>query len=261
MADIDTWLAIGVIFDVKQAQEIISNQNTLATALQSGVKKGVLGRVKRNLYVVLDPATGEPYASKFQIASYLSEDAVVSHVSAFQYHGVYNQVTTTVYYTSATPKRDAYFGGVNYRALLPRLTNKDIGVINERWDDVRATDLERTLLDSIYDIGKVVGVEEIIEIIEMLTELSEEKILNYMNFYKNKSFIQRLGFLLERYSRQKFSEEFYCILKNKIGTTKSYLLPQGERQNGNEIYNSDWQLIVPTIIAEKRLKGIIEDAS
>ncbi|MDN6640280.1 MAG: hypothetical protein L0L10_05810 [Tetragenococcus sp.] len=233
-------------------QSVDSAKRTIATAL----KKGYISRVKRNLYAVNDILIGEPYANKFQIATKLADDAVVSHMSAFQYFGYYNQVSYDIYVTSQKNIRKIYFDGNSFIPLKPRIQKHEIGIHKNVWDSVQVTDLERTVLDSIYDMGKIADVEEIIEVLGMLPKLNENHFISYLVYYSNKSFIHRLGYLLSNFSSQVFSESFFSILKGKLSTSSRYLLPKSERQNGDSIYDAEWRLYVPsTIFKYKEREG------
>ena len=71
--------------------------------------------MRRNLYAVISMETGQAIPNRYQIASRVTDDACVSHHSAFEYYGYANQVFYDVYFT--TEKRVRPFSMT--RKLLP----------------------------------------------------------------------------------------------------------------------------------------------
>ncbi|MDR0520194.1 MAG: hypothetical protein LBG82_09175 [Clostridiales Family XIII bacterium] len=65
-------LAMGC-FTRKQVCILASNYNTAGTLLKSYLKKGYVRSVKRNLYVAVNLADGEPVAGKFRIGGMATE--------------------------------------------------------------------------------------------------------------------------------------------------------------------------------------------
>ncbi len=47
-------------------------------------------------------------------------------------------------------------------------------------DGVRVTDMERTILDSINDLDKIGGLEELLRCLELINYADEEKLLLYL---------------------------------------------------------------------------------
>ena len=246
MSIVDNFSKLELIFTTEEAQFYYSSKKSLERALNIAVRKGYIKRIKRNYYAVVDLATGEPYANKFQIASKLSEDAVVSHISAFQYHGLFNQVSYDIHYTTFNRIRDIIFEENNYIRHSPGIIDNSVGIVEDKWNSIRVTDIERTILDSVYSINKIAGIDEIIEVFGMLAELDEENMMAHLSVCKvNKAFHQRLGFLLEEFSGLTIGSHLMaCLLDNKGGSPK-YLTPITETQKGKTTYVKKWNLVVP----------------
>ena len=246
MSFVENFNKLELVFTSEDAQLHYASKNALEKALNLAIGKGYIRRIKKNYYAVIDLATGEPYANKFQIASKLSEDAVVSHISAFQYHGLYNQVSYDVHYTTLSRNRNITFEENDYIRHSPHVKDNSIGVIYDKWNYTRITDIERSILDSVFSMNKVAGTEELVEILGMITTLNESKMINYLSQFKvNKTFIQRLGFLLEEFLSFQCNNELVSYLLRKKGSSTKYLLPVDEVQKGNTNYVKKWNLIVP----------------
>ncbi|MDR2832263.1 MAG: hypothetical protein LBV67_00950 [Streptococcaceae bacterium] len=255
MSTIDKIMKLDTIFSLNDLEKIDSSKNNAKLTIREGILKGYISRIKRNLYAVNDLITNEPYANKFQIATRLSEDAIVSHISAFHYHGIYNQVSYEMYYTTVAKNSPLVFENIEYNPIKPRMHNFQLGVIETKWDKVRVTDIERSLLDSVYDVSKIAGIDEIIEIISVLPNLNEDILLTYLKEYKGKIFFKRLGFLLSSFGNQEFSSNFWNTLQNKATGSTQYLLPKSEFLIGETIKVSKWGLVVPKYIARNQIKG------
>ena len=253
MSFVEHFNKLELVFTSEDAQLHYASKNALEKALNLAIGKGYIRRIKKNYYAVIDLATGEPYANKFQIASKLSEDAVVSHISAFQYHGFYNQVIYSVHYTTLSRNRNIIFEENDYVRHSPNIKDNSVGVIYDKWNHTRITDIERSILDSVYNINKVAGFEELIEVLEMLPLLNEGKMMNYLSQFKvNKTFIQRLGFLLEEFLSFPCSNELMSYLLCNKGNSTKYLFPVDGVHKGNTIYVKKWNLIVPRSILSMR---------
>ena len=241
MSIIDNFNNLEVVFSSADARLHYPNKNSLAAALDLAINKGYIKRIKRDCYAMIDLATGEPYANKFQIASKLSKDAVVSHISAFQFHGLYNQVSYNVHYTTISRNREVTFEDNNYICHAPNLKNNRMGTIYDKWNGTRVTDIERSILDSIYSVNKVGGLKELIDILGMLPQLNKSNMVDYLEAFRvNKTFIQRLGFLLEEFLNVKCSDELIQYLLEKKGNSPKYLLSIKEVQKGQTIYMKKW---------------------
>ena len=106
---------------------------------------------------------------------------------------------------------------------------------------MRVTDLERTLADSIEDMDKISGIEEIISMIRQIRKIDEKKLRVYLN-ERDKNFLyQKTGWLLETYWNAGIPDSFYQFCRNHTGKSKRYLT----KDITKGIYNSKWKLIVP----------------
>jgi predicted transcriptional regulator of viral defense system len=188
------------------------------------------------LWVVLGLDDGQPVASRYRIASAVAGDAYVSHHSAFEYYGVANQVFYEAYVSN--PRRFASFDydGIFYRHVTSRLND---GVITH-CDGVRVTDVERTVLDSVNDVDKIAGLEEVASCLSLLPALNPDKLINYLAGYGKQVLYQKTGFLLSLFADQlRLPESFFAQCQSQIGKSVAYL-----GSGTDHTYNRRWQLVV-----------------
>lgn len=228
-------------FSLLDAEKRAGNKKTAYSLFARLTKKGLVKKIRNNIYSCVNPATGQVIASKYQIACASSNSAYISHHTAFEYYGVANQVYYEVYISSDNRFKDFEFEGISYTYVASKMSK---GVIEPKNSErIRVTDLERTVVDSIKDFEKIGGFEELLNCLSVIHYLNEEKLLVYLDLYNIQVLYQKTGFLLEHYMNEmQLSKGFieYCIYKT--GNSTRYLLK--ETIYGCT-YNSKWKLMVP----------------
>ena len=114
-------------FTQQDVEKLTGNKETAKSLLNNYKKKGYIESVRRNLYVSISMETGASVADRFVIASHIVPGAYVTHHSAFQFHGMTNQVFYELYVSTPGNKKFSEFtyNGITYRYIPSRL---DIGV-------------------------------------------------------------------------------------------------------------------------------------
>ena len=72
------------------------------------------------MYVAISLETQQPIATRYVIASHISNDAAVSYHSAFEFYGYSNQVFYETQVTSESRFRAFEYDGVTHTGVLPR---------------------------------------------------------------------------------------------------------------------------------------------
>ncbi len=227
-------------FSFKEVQRMVGgNRNTTKSLLRQYVQKGYIQQIKKNLYVAVSMESGMPVATRYQIASSITPTSYVSHRSAFEYYGYTNQVSYEMNVSSGTAFADFEYEGIHYDYVASRLPD---GIIERQ--GVRVTDLERTTVDYIGDFDHIGGLEELLRSLEMLSFLSEEKLLRYLELSDKAILYQKAGYILEHFRNSlKLSDHFFDVCCLRKGKSKRYFT-RSTNQN-NMIYNSRWGLMVP----------------
>ena len=76
------------LFSLQDAAKVAGNESTAKSLLSAGLRNGTVCRIKKNLYAVTDLATMRCAASKYEIASHITETSCVAYHSAMEYHGL-----------------------------------------------------------------------------------------------------------------------------------------------------------------------------
>jgi len=239
-------------FSRDDVYHMTNNYDTAGTVIKNYLKKGYIQKVKHNLYIAINLADRQPVVSKYRIASSISQSAYVSHHAAFEYYGCANQVSYQVEVSSETPFNTFSFNGNNYTFFKSRIND---GVVIQS-DDVRITDIERTILDGINDFEKVAGLEELLRCIELIPSLDESKLLIYLKSYNKQVLYQKTGYILQHFKDIfRLSAEFFSECSSCVGKSTRYLT-----SNVDGVYNSVWQLMVPEDLMKTINKGVYENA-
>lgn len=229
------------VFSVKEVEKLTNNTKTAYSFLNRMMKRGEIRKIRQNIYSWVNPTTGQIAASHYQIGCAITSSAYISHHSALSYHGLANQIFYEIYVSSETRFRDFEFEGISYKYVASKLT---AGIIKAKnTTGVRITNLERTVIDSIKDFEKIGGFEELINSLEIMYYLDENKLKTYLDGYNLQSLYQKTGFLLSYYKTSlQISDDFIKYCKSKIGKSTRYLLKESIGEN---FYNNTWQLVVP----------------
>lgn len=228
------------VFTIEDAMTVCANSGTAKNHLVKLVSDGYVSRIRKNLYTCISPETGFPVADRYQIASAITKDSFVSHHSALEYYGVTDQVFYEVYVSSTTKFQDFEFDGYTFKCILIKDTSE---VECPRFSNgVRVSSVERAVIESIKDMDKVSGAEEVIAAIEAFPLLHEDKMLKRLERYANQFLYQKTGFVMERFKeRFNLSEAFFECCKEKAGMSKRYFSNDMKCKN----WNKEWQLMVP----------------
>lgn len=243
------------VFTTEYVNQFYDNMESTRSALKRLMKQNLILKIRNNLYTCVSGETGAPVANRFQIACMITDSAYISHHTAIEYHGMSDQVYYDVYVASQTRFHDFEFDGYTYKYINTKTRTGVEAVLYS--GGIRVTNLEKTLADSVKDMDKISGIEEVISFINSIRKLNEKKLLQYLEEYQNQFLYQKIGYLLEKYNMEiDLSDNFYNTCRSHIGKSKRYLskdIFQGK-------YNAKWKLIVPANGKElEKNGGIITD--
>lgn len=228
------------VFTMEQVMIFYDNIESARSAVKRLIRKGMVEKIRNNLYTCISGETGAPVANRFQIASALSNSACISHHTAAEYYGMTDQVFYDVYVSSDSKFNSFEFEGYTY-LYVPAKINEGVNTV-EYSGGIKVTDKERTIVDSIKDMDKISGMEEVVSNLEMVTNLKEDRLLYYLSKYDNQFLYQKIGFLLaDKKAQLGLSNAFFDECKNKIGKSKRYL--SKDYKQGK--FLKEWNLIIP----------------
>jgi predicted transcriptional regulator of viral defense system len=121
-------------------------------------------------------------------------------------------------------------------------SKSDAGIIKEQ--GIKVTDLERTLIDNISDFDKIGGLGELLRCLEMITFLSEDKLMQYLSIFNRPVLYQKTGYILEHFmDSMKISLDFINLCQQNKGNSIRYLTKTIPRSKLS--FNPKWGLMVP----------------
>lgn len=242
------------IFNMEDVNGFYDNMDSARSAIKRLMKEGMVAKIRNNMYTCMSGETGSPVANRFQIASHITPTSYVSHHTAMEYYGITNQVYYDVYVSSETSFRDFTFDGYTYRYIASKNLE---GIEKPLYSGgIAVTNLERTLVDSIKDMDKISGIEEVVQNIESVHRVQEKRLLKYLELYHNQFLYQKMGYLLWKHKEQMgLSDVFFEKCKEQIGKSKRYLTRD---QDGGR-YDDMWKLVIPEDM-QKMKNGVILDA-
>lgn len=155
-----TELAKHPVFTIDDVKKLVGNEKTAYSQLNRLMKKNLVKKIRKKIYSVVNPTTGQLVATRYQIACAITGTAYISHHSAFEYYGLANQVFYEVYVSSQTKFNHFEYDDITYKYVASRMKE---GVVEAKnTTGVRITDLERTVVDSRRDLIGTDGTERVI---------------------------------------------------------------------------------------------------
>lgn len=225
-------------FSMEDVYALVRNKKTASSLVLRLSKKGLVKKIKNNLYSCVNLASGSVLASRYHIACGINDTAYLSHHSAFEYVGIANQVYYEVYVSSSRKFKNFEFQGISYIYISSKM---DSGIlIPNSTQGIRITSVERTVIDSIKDFEKIAGLEELLNCISSISYLEEKKLITFLDAYHIQFLYQKTGFILEQFKKQlQLSDEFIDYCKTKSGKSTRYLTKD------SKTYCSPWRLVIP----------------
>lgn len=243
------------VFSIEEVNSMFISEKTARAALGKLLKEGLVLKIRNGLYTCLSGENGGPVANRFQIASAISPTSFVSHHTAFEYHGITNQVYYTVYVSSETRFHDFEFDGYKYHFIRTQL--QDGILVPQFGGGVKVTDKERAIVDSIKDMNRYSGLEEVLACVLAVNKPDEVKVLRYLDAYDSPFLYQKTGFIFSVFQHELgFSNEFLEACRKKTGKAKRYLT------NGmtDIAYAGEWKIVYPKMMTTMK-NGVTEDAA
>ncbi len=200
----DTLLQFGRLVTFEQLASLFATTDTrdaMSRKITLLVKKGWLLRLKKGLYLVLtDISTlGTNDLSEYVLAQALHKDSYVSFENALQYHGLFDQMlstvssVTTTYVRKHTVQQTTYIFSRVKPNLYFGFTEEVIGSYR-----VSIAEKEKALLDMLYFKTSAYTVSIVIEKLREYTHrFDSEKLQQYAQHY-GIGMVRTVGFLLDQ---------------------------------------------------------------
>lgn len=212
------------VFSFNDALNIIGNVATTKSYLSRMCHEGMIKRIKRDYYSVIDLYTKSDMASRYVIASNITDSSFVSYHSAFEFYGFYNQTYTEVQISTLKKFSDFVYEDYLYHSIMSNCT-KQIDKIQ----GVRVTSIERTIVDSINMLGKVMDVEELVKCIDFVRYVNVDKIKEMLLEYDKDLLYRKVGYVLSFFKDElNLSDEVFSFCLEHSNVKNFGVLSSGE---------------------------------
>lgn len=223
-----------------------------ASALLRWQQQDVIQMIRRDMYTVIDNASGSALVDKYEIATRISPTSYVGWHTALEFHGLAHQPFFTACVGSYSRFNPFCFGGIDYycctSSIIPTEENGVVTPVGNPY--VRVTDLERTIVDCCDQPDKAGGIEELQHCLEGVTLLDEKRLLHYLSAIGKAVIYQKTGFMLETFCTQAhLSEAFYETCREMSALHTKYLTTDGN----SDMFITRWRLYVPHILINQTL--------
>ena len=247
-------------FTISEAADFLSteNSNTVRELLRGMAKRGLILRIKEGLYSVIPyEADSEKYFPNWHLTAEAIVDKkeyYVGFYSAMDIHGLITQPSLkeqVVVHERIKPKIITT-GNVKFEFIT--YNDKHFFGYNKFWIDdfhkVNCSDIEKTIIDSLYKPGYSGGIGEIVKAIHKAkSKIDPKKLLEYTDRFNAQVVMKRLGYLLHNMN---LFGDIVLEMKKRISNSYAYLDPSFGKE-GKHI--SDFK-IVDNIGIEEKLKGL-----
>ena len=211
-------------FTLEMASEIMGSKINAPKYLYNMSNKGCINKIRKNLYTCVDLATGEDLATRFIIASNITGNSFISYHTAFEFYGFYNQLFYDVQICSISRFTDFEYDGFLYKCLPVNNTCQ----VNEI-QEVRVASVERTIIDSINMLGKVMDVEELIKCMDLVHIINEKNLIEMLSLYDKDILYRKAGYILSFYREEYgLSESFFEFCRSHSNTKNKGMLSRNE---------------------------------
>lgn len=191
------------VFTIDEAEKVFDvERGSLRVILSRMEADGLVERLERGKYLVipLSARKGGYTLNEFVIGSELVEPYAISYWSALNYHGLTEQIPSTVFVqtTSRKKKRDLNVFGVRY--LIIKISEPKFFGVEKVWIDnvsINISDREKTIVDCL-DRPEYCG--GVIEVAKALNNevYGSDRLSRYAANMKNSGVIRRLGYLCDQ---------------------------------------------------------------
>jgi len=213
-------------------------------------KKGAARRIGKGKYAVLAPeamrGTGQfvqdPLIVAAQLMKLAKHDYAIAYASAAYLHGFLEQTPQTAQILVAHYQRPVRLSQTQLIRFVITSSWKLFGTMQTKYQDqvIMVTDPEKTVLDCLDRLDLSGGLEQAAQILVAAAsggKLDGRKLARYAQLMRNRSLVQRLGFLLER---GRFNPEAAKALQ-PLKRPVPCLLDPGSPRRGK--LNPRWQVL------------------
>ncbi len=249
-----------IIFTISDAQKILKKSyNETTDFLSKLVTRKIISRLKAGKFLIIPQEmgninnyTGNLYVAGREIVN--SKQYYIAYYSAMSFRGMLTQPLNTLYI--ATAKRQIIPKQMNGKVTFVFINKNFMWGIKEEWvtrsEKVKVSDLEKTILDSLYHPEYSGGITEIAKGIWIVKDkIDFNKLHDYVHLYNKNIIAKRLGYILEILNINK--EDILKFLKEYVKDRYDLFDSTLDKKKLNE---NKWRLI--DNVGQKQILNIIK---
>lgn len=231
-------------------QHIHKSETSIKSELSRLIVKKEIVNLRKGFYLIITPRYSSAQKLPIQLYceklfKYLDRNYYVALFSAAKFHGASHQQVQKDYIITEKPK----FNDISKTTIDIRFfttsnwTEKNIKMMKSDAGPYKVSSPALTIADLIHYQTKLGGINRMLAVIEELSEeLNESDLVELLNWYPNKSTLQRFGFLLEELGINEESQELIFM---KLKTTNFFpvlLSPKSNEKPG--AVDNRWKVAV-----------------
>jgi predicted transcriptional regulator of viral defense system len=235
---------------VELIENVHKSEISIKSELSRLIAKKEIVNLRKGFYLIITPRYSSALKLPIQLYceklfKYLNRNYYVALFSAAKFHGASHQQVQRDYIITDQPK----FNNISKSTIDIRFfttsnwTDKNIQIKKSDAGIYKVSSPALTIADLIHHQTKLGGINRMLAVIEELSEeLNEPDFVELLNWYPNKSTLQRFGFLLEELG---INEEFQELLFLNLKTTNFFpvlLSPKLNEKPG--AVNNRWKVVV-----------------
>jgi predicted transcriptional regulator of viral defense system len=221
-------------------------------------KRGHILPIRRGLYWVVPPGMTPANCpvDPFLVGGHISPDAVLAYHSALELQGRAYSSFNEVQFLTDRKVRPFDFRGTHYRALntppaLVRMGQQDLGMetLDRAGTSIRATGLERCLVDALDRPELCGGWEEVWRSLDMIEYLDLALVCRYVVALDNATTAAKVGWYLEINRNPLMVDDETLEKLRRLSPASPHYLSRGSSESTR--FLSRWNLVVPVSVAER----------
>lgn len=213
-------------------------------------EKGEIVNLRKGFYLIITPRYSSAQKLPIQLYceklfKYLDRNYYVALFSAAKFHGASHQQVQRDYIITEKPKfNDISKSTIDIRFFTAsNWSDKNIQMMKSDAGPYKVSSPALTIADLIHHQTKLGGINRMLAVIEELSEeINESDLAELLNWYPNKSTLQRFGFLLEELG---INEDFQELIFMNLKSTNFFpvlLSPKSNEKPG--AVNNRWKVAV-----------------
>ncbi len=242
------------VFTLQEFMEGVDStvsERTRYANLQNALAREQAYRLRRGLYASNLGVYRDRVPNVFLVGAKAAPDAVLTHHSALEAHGVAHSPLRTVYFTTSRSARDFEARGYRFRSVAPPKVSGSAATLNEFVTRVRTGDAivpvstrERTVVDCLRDVRLAGGLEELLRSLGGFTSMSAQQAARYASLLKSPSLLARTGWVLSMFADVwQVDDATMAQMRALLGRGTYWLVPSTRR--APQEFISSWRLYVP----------------